>query len=245
MTDVGVPVEGIYEDAKRLLKAVAKPVVQPARDRLRRRRSLALFAPNISKHPRSVTDLVDYYGWHEDESDSTSKKGFLVSCSVGEILRLWVQPDHFVPYEARLLRFHNAGGEVERVFLLGADLADPLRLWALQRVLMRHEILGFEPKVRTMLDLRQALGILGVSADMAAVLNGEVAYFLRYPSDDEVLMLRTRDPVLTQHVENVLHDFSRGVQPFRAWYSRQQYKLPAEVIKQVELDVEAVQNVAS
>lgn len=244
MSDVGVPVEGIYEDARRLLKAIAKPVAQPVRDRLRRRRMLALFAPEMSKHPRSVTDLVDYYGWHEDESDWTTKKGFLVSCSFGEVLRLWIQPDHFVPYEARLLRFHDAGGEVERVFLLGADLADPIRLWALQRVLMRHEILGFEPRVRTMLDLRQAVGVLGVSADMAAVLNGEVAYFLRYPPDDEVLMLRTRDPALAQHAENALHDFSRGAEPFASWYSRQQYKLPAEVLKHVELDVEAVQNVA-
>ncbi|HEX4953064.1 MAG TPA: hypothetical protein VF017_06690 [Thermoanaerobaculia bacterium] len=244
MTEVGVPVEGMYEDAKRFLRTIATPIVRPIQVRFRRRRALALFAPNLADHPRSVTDLVDYYNWHEDGKDWISKKGFLISCSFGEIMRFWIQPDHFVPYEARLLRFQRAGGKVERVFLLGADLADPIRLWALQRVLLRHEILGFSPKVRTMLDLREPLGRLGISAGMAASLNGEVAYFLQFPSDSEVLMVRTTDSAIARRTENVLHGFARNADSFSSWYARQVHTLPAEVVKQVEFDVGAVEEVA-
>lgn len=244
MSDLGLPTEGLYEDAKRLVHAVGKPILKPLSDWWQRREYLRSFAPEFAKHPPGASDIVNYFQWHEDEKDWRTNKGIVFSCSYGEVLRLWTVPEHFVTYEARLLRFLRSGGEVRRVFFVGPDLADPVRVWALERTLLRHHMLGFQPRVQSVLDLRQGLRELGINCHMGGSINGEIAYFFRFSENVQPLMVRTTVEHIARRAETLFGDLWRKAEGFDNWYSGQRWKLPEELLTQVELDVEAVEHVA-
>lgn len=241
----GLPTESLYQDTKKLLGQVIAPVMRPIRKRLERRELLRSFSPAMVGHPRRITDFPTYYVWHEDDSDWQEGNGLMVSATYHELLEFWILPDHFVPYEAMLKGFLNRGGEIRRVFLIGPNLADPVRLWALERTLLRHEILGFSPRVLSLLDLRVALRCLGIKCDHFAVLNGRIAYFFKHSGRELPVMLRTVEPTVVLQAENEFQPLWKKAEMFNTWYKLQAYPLPQEVIEQVDLDIKAVNNAVS
>ena len=245
MSDIGFPAEGLYEDAKRILRAAFSPILRPAQRLQQRRRALATFSSEVAGHPESISQIADYFGLHESDANWAQGNGLLVSATYGELLHLWTNPEQFVTYEARLKGFIGRGGETRRVFLLGPDLADRIRLWALQRTLLRHELLGFAPRVLSVLDLQSAISYLNIDCDMFAVLNGTVGYFVKFPPAGPPLLLRTIEERLVRRAENRFQDLWRSAESFEQWYGRQRYRLPEDLLEQVELDVEAVTNVAA
>lgn len=236
--------EGVYQDVKRLIRAAVQPIVRPILDNWQRRLKLRSFSHEFVGHPVSTSNFIDYFVWHEDDADWQEGNGFLGVATYGEVLRLWTNSDYFVTYEARLLRFIRRGGETRRIFLLGPGLADPIRLWALQRTLLRHERLGFSPRVRSVLDLRAEIKRIAINCDMFGVLNGRIAYFLRFPASGAPIMLRTIDKKIVLKAENCFRRLLKNAEKFQIWYQRQKTKPPPELLKQVELDIAAVENVS-
>jgi len=241
--ELGIP-EGVYEDAKRLLRCLLHPVADPFIRRSQRKAILSRFSPQFASHPPAVTSLVDYFAWHEDDTDWKEGNGLLGSVTYGELLHLWTNPKLFVAYEAHLLRFISRGGETNRTFLLGWDLADPICLWALLRTLKRHEALGFKPRVRSVLDFRSEAKAFGVHCDMFGVINGRISYFLEVPPGSLPLMLRTTDTRIVERASHYVHHFWKNAESAEKWASRQPTELPEDMRKQVEIDIAAVQEVA-
>jgi hypothetical protein len=242
--DLSLPTEGLYEDAKKAIVWIVGPLFRPVKTRWQRRSILSTFAPAFADHCPEVTDLVDYFGWHTSAHDWTTGKGVLIAATYGELLCFWTSPERFVNYEAHLLRFISGGGETRRVFLLGPDLADTVRLWALQRTLLRHHELGFKPRVCSNLDLQTQKDDLRVKCDMCGVLNGRFAYFFRFSDELGPLMVRTTDPDTVNRAENAVNSLWKGSESFEDWYTRQPYDLPEELRLQIDRDIAAVRNVA-
>lgn len=236
--------EGIYQDIKKVIKYVAKPVVQPIRKKWQRQRDLQSFSSDLVKHHHSITNFIDYFAWHEDDTDWQKGNGVLNATTYGELLNLWTNVNLFVTYEARLLRFKNRGGEIQRVFVIGGELVDPIRLWAFQRTLIRHKELEFSPRVISILDLRAEVKRMGINCDMFGTLNGSIAYFFKFPLVKDPIMLRTIDKKIVRKAEFCFSKFWEKAEDFEKWYQRQKTKLPKELLNQVSIDCETVRNVS-
>lgn len=235
MMDLPVP-EGIYEDAKKLLRKAVEPVALPLRKRRERKALLESFSERFTSHPSSITDFVNYIQWHEEDADWKQGSGLLASATYGEIFRLWTVADLFVVYEAHLLRFLRKGGETRRVFLVRGEVGDPIRLLALERTMFRHQLLGFKPKVASVVHLQDEMKKVGVRCEMFGILNSRIAYFFQFPINQEPLMLRTIEPTIVQQAENHHHRIFEIAELFETWYKRQRIHLPLELREQVETE---------
>lgn len=233
----------IYEDIKKVIGKAIRPIANPLVKGQQRLAVLKGFADEFVTHPTNVTSLEDYFRWHEEERDWRMGNGLLTAATFGELLRLWTNPDLFVAYEARLIRFIKRGGQMRRVFLLDSSLADPKRMFALIRALKRHEALGFSPRVRSILDLRSEAKKLGVQCDMFGSLNGRNAYFFQFPQDGRAIMLRSIEPRIVRQTVDCLSAFWKGAETAKSWLSRQP-SLPPKERKQLAIDIRAVEEVA-
>jgi hypothetical protein len=236
--------EALYQDAKRLIRFVAQPLIRPFLEARQRRSALASFSPDLVRHDISITHFVDYYNWHEQDTDWLEGNGFLAAATYGELFYIWANPDVFVSYEARLLRFIRRGGVVRRIYVLGPYIRDPVGLWALERTLLRHQRLGFLTRVGSVLDLREEIREIGINCEMYGVLNGRIGYFLRFPPNEPPIMLRSIDKRLVWRAENHFRKLWQAGEDSQSWYRRQSNKLPQEILNQIELDLEAVVNVS-
>ncbi len=236
-----IPAEGLYQDFKKGVGRLIRPVGSALRARKDRRRILESFSPVLASHPSDLTSIEDYFGWHEQDPEWTQGDGTLISATYGELFHLWLDPTRYVIYEARLVRFLRRGGETRRVFVWGPaalDDSSEVGQWAFQRVLLRHEILRFEPRVRTVIDLEDDLRKLGVSCHMCGTFDQRIAYFFKFPHDHDPSMVRTADPVLAQACSNVMNQFWKGAKAPAKWAGSK--RLPQEIQRQVEQDVERV-----
>jgi hypothetical protein len=239
----GIP-EGLYVDAKKILKRILSPIADPYIEHMRRKRVLAHFSPDLAKSDKETTRLIDYYAWHETDADWLGGNGLCLSATYKELQAVWINPDVFVIYEAHLLGFIQRGGEIRRVFLLGSDIRDPNRLWAVQRTMRRHQMLGFAPRVRSVLDLPSVVSKIGINCAMGGVLNGRIAYFFEFPSGTPAVMVRTTDAIVVTRCEREFNFFWEEAEEFDHWYARQIYKMPMEVQDEVQRDCTAIKELA-
>lgn len=101
--------DGVYEDAKRFLGRILRPLVDPYIRERQRKAILRRFAPEFASHPAQVTSIVDYFSWHESDTDWKLGNGLLGAATYGELLHLWTNANLFVTYEANLVRFISRG----------------------------------------------------------------------------------------------------------------------------------------
>ena len=238
MTDI--PISELYGDAKAVVARLGHPLLSPIKRSYQRRTILNLFSPKLTHHPRTVTEIVDYYTFHEHAEHWLGGKGILNAATYGETVRFWTDPNIFLPYEAKLVRFMKRGGEVRRVFLIGPEIHDPMRAWALYRTLKRHDALRFAPHVLSVIDLQKAIADTGIACDMFGVLNGEVGYFFRFPENDAPLMVRTTDLGTAAGADNVFTALWRSASTFKAWTDRWTRSVPKEIEDLIHRDIECV-----
>lgn len=236
-----IPINKMYDDAKVILTKLGNPIIDPLRRRIRRKTLLRLFSPDFASHPADVTAFVDYYTFHEHVESWLSGKGTLNSAPYGETLRFWTMPNMFLPYEAKLMRFLRRGGEARRIFLIGPEIHDSMREWALYRTLKRHDALGFKPRVRSVIDLQAEIFRFGTACDMFGVLNGSIGYFFRFPENDSPLMLRTNDITIATRADNAFKRLWDDANTFKSWSSRWQPSVPEEIERLVKRDIECVE----
>lgn len=230
----------MYDDARTVLGKMGAPIVTPITRRLHRRTVLRLFSPELTHHPKSVTEVVDYYTFHEHVDHWLAGKGILNAATYGETVRFWTEPNIFLPYEARLVRFLKRGGEIRRVFLIGPEIHDPMRAWALYRTLKRHDALSFAPRILSVVDLQKAISDTGIACDMFGVLNGEIGYFFRFPENDAPLMVRTSDSSTAAGADNAFTTLWRSASTFKAWTDRWTRSVPKEIEDLIHRDIECV-----
>jgi hypothetical protein len=242
--DLSIP-DGVYKDAKRLIKFLATPIIKPFQQNSQQKSILRSFSDDFLNHSNDNTNTISYFHWEEEDEIWQKGNGLMCSSTYGELHSLWANPDMFVIYEAHLKRFIDHGGSIRRVFLVGGELADPVRLCLLQRALLRHEMLGFKPRILSILDLKKELRELGINCTMVAVINGRVSYFFRFPESSDPLMIRTIDKKSIFKAEETSLNLWKKAEEFPTWYQRQKYKLSSELIKQVELEASAVSNVSA
>jgi hypothetical protein len=237
---VDLPIDGLYQDAKRLLRGLVNPIWGPIRNELERQRFIRSIGLEPRNHPWEITGFVDYDNWIEDDFEWELGNGLLCAATYGEVSHMWLTPDRFVPYEAQMLRFIDGGGEVRRIFCYAGDLAQPERRWELQRVLLRHMALGLNPRVLSSIDLKHALRKqLQIRCDMFGVLNGQISYFLNFPDPNPPQMLRSKHKDLTARAENEFNQLWAGARTFDAVFG-QLPSPPPEVMKKVDNDLFAV-----
>lgn len=106
----------------RALAWAAGPVLRPIQQWRRRQADLCSFSTKFKHHPHDITQFVDYFAWHEDDSDWRQGNGALLCTTYGELFRFWVDPAHFVPYEARLARFMARGGTIIRLYVRSGEM---------------------------------------------------------------------------------------------------------------------------
>ena len=231
--------EGIYQDIKNYLVA---PLIKPIYKRWQRHVDLISFSPLLRGYPNDIASFVGYKDWHEEDTDWKEGNGTICSATFGELNHLWANKDLFVHYEARLCRFMNRGGKNHRIFVVGKDLADPITLWPLQKTMLRHKLLGFSPRVMGVVSARDMIRGMGVVCDTIASLNGRISYFIKFPLERDPLMLRIIDEQIVKRTEHFLLFLWNKSEPFDKWYNRQKYKLPEEILKQLDMEIEAVWN---
>jgi len=211
-----IPSDRMYDDAKAVLAKLGTPVINPIKRRFQRKTLLRLFSPDFAQHPNAITQVIDYYTFHENVENWLEGKGILNAASYGETIRFWTLPDIFLPYEAKLVRFLKRGGEVRRIFLVGPEIHDPIRAWALYRTLKKHDALGFKPHVQSVVDLQREISRVGIACDMFGILNGAIGYFFRFPENDAPLMIRTTDNRTATKSDNAFFGLWKNSSTFRA-----------------------------
>lgn len=144
-----------------------------------RKRILELFAPEFGKHPEHVTRLIDYFRLNEEPGVPELGEGESFSTSYRELVELWSRPQFYCFFEANLVRRIKAGGMVHRTFVIGEEYFDPQMQIIIIRTGMRQTMLGFEPLIAHCRDIAGASRTLKVDCDMFAVVNNNVADFLR------------------------------------------------------------------
>ena len=241
MFDISLP-DGLYEDAKRIASVALSLFSRPISRWWRRKVALENFSDAFVAHPRFATDFVDYVNWHEQDEDWRKGNGLLAAATYGELLHM-KYADLFVPYEAKLARFKRRGGTTRRIFLVGADLADPLRIWALQRAIVRHELLNFRREFAAFSTLRQPFATWASVAKCMECLIGQSASFWTLGSATHRECFE-RCTLLLWSEQRIASVFWRGAERADVWRKRQPFELPKEVLAQAERDVAAVLAVA-
>jgi hypothetical protein len=151
--------DGIYKDFKKLGLYILRPFLK----KKEYNNILKSFSNEFGKHSSLETCLANYYLWHEDDFIINSGTGQLLGASYGELLHLWAVPNQFIIYEAQQVRFKINGGEIKRLFIFEPNFRDASARSALIRAILRHQRLGFSPKVLSPLDLKPAIQKIGVN----------------------------------------------------------------------------------
>jgi hypothetical protein len=236
--------DGMYKDIKDGLKYVTNKIFKPYIENRNRKQILKSFSDDFEKDTENQTQIVDYYVWHEENNDWENGNGHLGISSYGELYHFWSVPNNFILYEAKLLRFIRNGGKINRLFLLGPEIGDIGGLWTTASVFKRHQALGFSPKVLSVLDLRHELKTLGVNCDMYGVLNGRIAYFLKFPLNAPPVMVRTENKKIIDKIENSQSRLWKNATYSESWIKKKNIYLPKEIIDQVNIHVSAISDIS-
>lgn len=232
-----------YDDLKSVLD---NKVFRKKRFQKVRKERLTGFSKEFAEHPPSVSDLVDYYEWHEESDDwhSGKGKGRLLSATVDEMQSLWANREFYFPYETQVKYFAIRGVSVHRVFLLrGGEIATETSRSELFEALWRHLILKFDTRVAYVHELRKAFGKLGIRCGTAATLNAKIAYFLRLSNTGDPLLLRTVNRLVCSRADNVLWSLIKNSESAKHWLD--QRNVPEAIRVKAIDEAEAIEAIAT
>ena len=234
----------LYRDLKYIGRISFEKFAQPIRQDASRRELLASFHKDFPKHDPALTDLVSYSEWHESDKDWREGKGLWCAATFGELPHIWTNVERFAAYEAGLLRFHRAGGEARRTFVIGADMHPDITRYDLYRTLRRHEALGFKPHVCSVLDLRRATEQLGVNCDTVVSFNSRIVYLTRSLDEGDPIMVRSVDMRLANRIEHVVSRLWKGSRPAQEFLRDHNWNVPDSIHDQIARDIETVEELA-
>ncbi|MEC4685486.1 MAG: hypothetical protein VST71_07125 [Nitrospirota bacterium] len=229
---------GIIKDGWDISKEVLKPVftghLTKHANKKRNREILLSFSKEFASHDKKETTSLDYFSWIEEHNEWQTGSGRLLTTSHKEITRLWSQYKKIAPYEALLVRYIGNGGNISRLFALGAEYLDPTVRLLLLEVMYRHHLLGFSPKVTSVIDLHNSTKNLDVSCEMFASFNDQAAYYLRLPDNSDPLFVRTTNKKYISSAISCHFQLLESSESFEKWYKNQVVKLSKKQIKDVE-----------
>jgi hypothetical protein len=180
-----------------------------------RKRILICFSPELAKQPEHTTRLIDYFRLNEEPDVPELGQGESFSTSYRELVALWSVKQFYSFFEANLLRNIQAGGIVNRTFVIGDEYFDPQLQLVIMRTGMRQTMLGFEPLIAHCRDISSATRQLRVDCDMFAVANNQVADFIRMKPAPCVV--RTTDKKFIGRAWQTYQEFAKVGQPFQEW----------------------------
>lgn len=232
----------VYKDVKEAGKRLARPMMVHAE----RRRLIASIRPDLAHHDKKLTDLVDYVTWHEQRKDWEEGNGLLTAATLRELNYIWGRPERFALYEAGLLRFRRAGGEVRRTFVIDSHITDRASYYTLYRVLMRHEALGFSPHIISDLDASAARAQVGVACHTMASFNSRVCYLIKELNGQDPAFLRSLDPRLVSKVQDVVSNLWEKESYDVSWFLKNYpLEIPNEITRLINDDIAAIETLAS
>jgi len=237
-------VKDIWDIAKDIIAFRKQSLDTFQLQRQQRKQLLNLFSPEFVKHPKDVTDLQDYYSFVEEQSVWKSGTGRLLSATHKEILRLWAKPELISIYEAFLTRHLVNGGELSRVFVAGSELLNPVSRLLFLRVLYRHHVLGFSPRVASVLDLGSVGRNLYVDCHMFGVVNEYIAFYIRFPQEQYPIFVRTTDETFVSKAIEAHRGLVKKSESFEEWSKRQPMRLDSKAKKEVELECKIIYELA-
>lgn len=205
---------------------------------------LGRFAKEFASHDPDTTDLLDYYSWLEHPNDWAKGSGRLLFTTHREIETLWAKSKLIAPYEAALVRYIENEGTVSRLFVLGAEYFDPNARTLHISVMLRHQLLGFSPRVTSVLDLKDAVRSLGVTCEMFGSFNDLAAYFLSFSADNVPFFVRTTHKKFKQRAADCHSELLTDSESFETWYSHQPIRLTKAQLKEVELQCELIHEIS-
>jgi len=192
------------------------------------------FSREFKEHDSDMTSIEDYYSWHENRNDWKNESGRILSATYKEVEYLWANKEIVSIYEAFLVRYIKSGGTVIRIFITGNDYIDPAKQLIFMSVLYRHYILGFNPRVASVLDLDNIKDNLHVSCDMFGVFNEKVAYYFKFKNNTIPLFVRTQDKKFVDIAIKNYNELLDTSISFEKWYKGQPFKLTSAQKKEIE-----------
>jgi hypothetical protein len=237
-------IKDIYDIAKDIGKGPMSSYEGIKAQRKNRKKIIALFSEQMVAHPSIVTDLEDYYGFIEDNSVFNAGSGRILSATCDEILKVWSEPGVISVYESFLLRHIKNGGEVYRIFVAGPELLMEKAQLEFLRVLYRHQILGFKPRVASITDMRTISKDLEVNCAMFGVTGKNVGYYIQFPRERYPIMISTKHTAFVQKAAIVHKRLYKSSSDYERWGISLPILLDTAQKKQVETECELIYKMA-
>jgi len=230
----------IFDAGKEIGQALLKPIVKSPLKKWTKywedREILRSFSKDFVKHPKHETYTLDYYTWHEKDTDIKVGSGHIYSVSYKEVQKLWIEYPLFSIYESFLLRHINSGGKVSRIFIAGEEIVNPVIRRNFLKVLFRHLILNFNPVVASITDLNSIRNELEVDCDMFGTFNDLTAYFFKFPLNAYPQFVRTSNKKFINRTYNCHKKLMNNSFSYEEWIR----KIPDQLTSSEKKEVETV-----
>lgn len=170
-----------------------------------RERAIARFSQELARSPMTETSFVDYFNFVSDVAYQNSSGNIHIATM--EFNEVWEDQNVYVPYEAMLVRYKDAGLVPRRLFLVDiAKLRDDQYRARFHKVIFRHQELGLSPRISVLQDTKSKLReAVGVSCDAYAVIKLDYALLIQLDTGQEPAMLKTSDQFICKAIRDVLH----------------------------------------
>lgn len=112
--------------------------------------------------------------------------------------------------------------------------------------MLRHHLLGFSPRVASVLDLTRVIKKnLEVNCEMFGSFNDQAAYFLSFPENSEPHFVRTTATHFINKAVTCHSELIKNSENFDGWYKRQSIKLTKPQIKEAELHCQLIHEISA
>ncbi len=206
-------------------------------------KSLASFSPDLVSGAFDKSRVFDYFRWNDEADAWNPELGEVLGTSFREIDRLWSDPRFYTTYEAGLVRFKKAGGQIERTIVVGAELAIPSLELLLLQTGLRQAVLGFPPRIAHHLDISSIMRRLEVDTQMIGIVGGHTAYFMRiYP---DAVAVKTTDKRFIGRALACYRELSLQSMNFEEWVKKRSFNVDVKTIrKDAEDEARRIMNYA-